>query len=134
MDDAKKDLGDALAQHSNGLRFIGIMGTRSRYLSLKLYVRLVTPSTGAIELFEIICANAVDYVIRPRNPNCIEGGPRIELHDHHPWLEDPRLQSVPGGDGEDFDPPLKLKLLVLEQCHVFAEKFQIQPWNRSDFD
>jgi len=33
---------------------------------------------------------------------------------------------VPGGDGEEFRPPLTLKVLILDQSHVIAEKFEIR--------
>jgi hypothetical protein len=29
--------------------------------------------------------------------------------------------------GEEFDPPLKLKLLILGESHVIGEKVEIQP-------
>ena len=127
MENTKRDLFDVLKLSSRGLRFAGIMGTTTRYLNLRLQVRLVD-SDGSLQFLEIICKNAVDYVIRPRDPNCLEGGPLIELHEQHPWLDHPGLQGVPGGDGEMFDPPLKFRLLILEQTHVIAEKFEIQPW------
>lgn len=135
MDKRKMDLVEALALNSERLQFLGIKGTRSDYLNLRVYVRLHSIPFGALDFFEIICTNAVDYVIRPRNPNCIEGGPMVELHKHHPLLDRPGLQDVPGGDGEMFNPPLKLQLLILEQSHVIAERFEIQPWewNGSSF-
>lgn len=119
------------------LRFLGLMGTKILYLNLKLHVRLDVVSNESMQpmmFAEIICTNAVDYVIRPRDPNCLEGGPLIELHEQHPWLERAGLQDVPGGDGEMFDPPLKFKLLILEQTHVIAEKFEIQPWKPTASD
>lgn len=135
MDKRKMDLVEALALNSGRLQFLGIKGTRSDYLNLSVYVRLHLISTGTLDCFEIICTNAVDYVIRPRNPNCIEGRPMVELHKHHPLLDRPGLQDVPGGDGEMFVPRLKLQLLILEQSHVIAERFEIQPWewNGSSF-
>ncbi len=132
MDNTKKDLREALALSSGRLQLLGIKGATTERLSLKLNVWLHIVPTGAVDFFEIICINAVDYAIRPRDPNCIEGGPLVELHERHPWLDHPRLQGVPGGDGEMFDPPLKLKLLILDQSHVIAENFEIQPWNCSD--
>jgi hypothetical protein len=33
---------------------------------------------------------------------------------------------IPGGDGEQFDPPLRLGALLLDQSYVVAEKFEIQ--------
>lgn len=131
MENTKRDLVDVLKLSSRGLRFAGIMGTTTRYLNLKLHVRVEVVSKETLQplqFVEIICTNAVDYVIRPRDPNCLEGGPLIELHEQHPWLDHPGLQGVPGGDGEMFDPPLKFRLLILEQTHVIAEKFEIQPW------
>ena len=67
----------------------------------------------------------MDYSIRPMNPNIIEGGPLIEFHEDHPLLT-PSLQSIPGGDGEQFDPPVKFTILLLDQSYIIAERFLIR--------
>jgi len=36
------------------------------------------------------------------------------------------LQYKPGDDGERYDPPLKLKLLKLDQSHVIAQQFTFE--------
>src|SRR5436190_23019436 len=55
---------------------------------------------GGMQRVKIVCNNAVDYSIRPRNPNLLEGGPFIELHEKHPLLDAPHLRFIPGGDGK----------------------------------
>ena len=81
------------------------------------------------EGWEFFCERAVDYSIRPPHPGIIMGGPLISLHEQHPRLENWCLQLVPGGDGEEFDPPLALKLLEIDQSWVIAETFEV---DRSD--
>jgi hypothetical protein len=111
-----------LAEQPVRLRVLGIHQASLGYLELRLLVRTDRPG----DLLEIHCRNAVDFSIRPMNPAIIEGGPVIEFHTTHPRLEDYRLQYVPGGDGEQFVPPLKLKLLILDQSYVIAETFGIK--------
>jgi len=50
----------------------------------------------------------------------------MKFHEEHPLLDTDHLQMVPGGDGEVFNPPLKLKLLILDQSHIIAERFEIE--------
>jgi len=131
MENMKRDLGDVLKLDAYGPRIVGIRSARIRYLKLKLYVRLDFVSgelLQSLQYAEITCTNAVDYAIRPPDPNILMGGPLIELHEQHPRLEHRDLQDVPGGDGEEFEPPLKFKLLILDQTYVIAEEFEIQPW------
>ena len=137
MENIRNDLGSFLQSRYCRMKFLELRGAKILYLNLKLHVRVEVVSKETLQplqFVEIICTNAVDYVIRPRDPNCLEGGPLIELHEQHPWLERAGLQDVPGGDGEMFDPPLKFKLLILEQTHVIAEKFEIQPWKPTAWD
>ena len=68
----------------------------------------------------------MEYSIRPTNPNTIEGGPLVEFYEQHELLNAPRLQLIPGGDGEIFNPPLKLGVLIFDQSYVIAEKFEIE--------
>jgi hypothetical protein len=60
------------------------------------------------------------------NSGTIEGGPAVEYHEEHELLRSEHLQLVPGGDGEVFNPPLKLSVLIFDQSHVIAEKFEIE--------
>ena len=41
-------------------------------------------------------------------------------------VTEPHGQWIPGGDGEVYDPPLDLKLLLLDQSYVVAETFVVE--------
>jgi hypothetical protein len=56
----------------------------------------------------------------------LRGGPVIEFYEQHQLLDEERLQGVPGGDGEVFNPPLKFQLLILDQTYVIAERFEVE--------
>jgi hypothetical protein len=56
----------------------------------------------------------------------MEGGPPIQYHEEHPLLNQQALQYEPGCDGKLFDPPRKFSLLILDQTHIIAEKFEIE--------
>lgn len=47
------------------------------------------------------------------------------LYDQHPMLDNKMLQYIPHLDGPVFDPPVKFKLLMLEDSYVIAEKFEV---------
>jgi hypothetical protein len=79
------------------------------------------------------CTNAVDYLIRPMDPNTLEGGPRIEYHEKHQLLENERLQWIPHADGPSFDPPLKLSILILDRSYVIAETFRFEEPTPTNF-
>ncbi len=99
------------------------------YLRLHLCVIAFSFPGGSPPVFhelKITCSNAVEYYIRPKDPNTIEGGPCIHFYEQHQLLDDKRLQGVPGGDGEVFKPPLKLQLLILDQTYVIAERFEVE--------
>jgi hypothetical protein len=49
----------------------------------------------------------------------------MAIYNQHQMLDNNKLQLVPGGDGEVFAPPFKLKLLILDQSYVIAEKFEV---------
>src|SRR5262245_50318088 len=127
-----QDFGALLKENPTRFRFIGIKSALMEYLTLHLVVQLDQfPRQGwPGQLSEISCSNAVDYSIRPRNPNCLMGGPFVELHEEHELLRrGPSqwpLQCVPGGDGEVFVPPIKFSVLLLEQSYVIAEKFMLR--------
>lgn len=70
--------------------------------------------------------NVGDYAIRPQNPAIIEGGPPMRLINEDPSLLDPRLQYVPGGDGETYDPPRVYQRLELGQTWIIAERFFVE--------
>ena len=121
------DLGVLIKAAPHHLQIFEIHRAQIKYLTLRLLV--LTSSIAQRHSFpqicEIICSNAVDYSIRPTDPNRIEGGPYMEFHEQHPLLDVDHLQMVPGGDGRVFDPPLKLKLLILDQSHIIAETFEL---------
>jgi hypothetical protein len=120
-----KDIGAIIKDDPYELRILGIHRVYVDGLSLRL-VALVCRSHQFAEYSEIVCFNAVDYAIRPQNPATLEGGPAMEFYERHPLLEAGHLQAVPGGDGEVFRPPLDLKLLILDQSHVIAERFELR--------
>lgn len=76
----------------------------------------------------LICVNAVDYSIRPRDPTIYMGPAEIWMHEKHELLEASHLQLIPEGDGEVFRPPLDLKVLMLGLSYVIAERFELRPW------
>lgn len=109
------------------LRVLQIHWATMSHLTLRLAVGFgFAPTRNSPTQAIIRCSNAVDYSIRPKNPATIEGGPIIEYYETHKLLEDERLQLIPGGDGEVFNPPLKLSLLIFDRSHVIADKFQLE--------
>ena len=121
------DFVKVIQDHPNGVRISGIYRAHMGYLTLRLLITLHKhPKSQLPDHLTILCTNAVEYLIRPTNRNTIEGGPLIEYYEDHKLLHDPGLQMIPGGDGEFFNPPLKLALLMLDQSYVIAEKFEIE--------
>jgi hypothetical protein len=121
-----QDLGTIIRADPRRLRILEIFRVGMGYLKLHLTLH-IGDYKGEFRFLEILCTNAVDYVIKPPNPAIIHGGPLIEYYEEHPRLNGPGMQCIPGGDGEQFNPPLKFKLLVLDQSQVIAEKFEILP-------
>ena len=130
--DEWKDLAEILASHP--LRILGMFQMDAqRYLNLTLTVALGGMSRGGPPYAQIQCSNALDFLLRPMSPEIIEGGPPLIYHDPVSLAElaamgcnDVNLTHVPAGDGEQFSPPLKLKLLVLDRSFVVAESFQVR--------
>jgi hypothetical protein len=118
------DFGDLIKKNPHRFRVLGINNVRIKYLAINLSLTLHDHESDSI-FADVFCINAVDYSLRPRNPNCILGGPPPEFYEEHEML-DTSLQLVPGGDGEEFEPPLKFCLLVLDQSYVIAERFEIR--------
>jgi hypothetical protein len=112
------------------LRILEIRRAYMGYLKLHLTLHVSDFPKRQYRSLELECTNAVDYVIKPPHPATIEGGPLIELHEDHELLREPGSQYVPGGDGEVFNPPLRLKLLMLDQSYVLAEKFELAVPNK----
>ena len=124
----KQDLGAILKANPEQIQIFRIVRVFVDYLSIRLLVvtgSRVGNNPQSYQASEIVCSNAVDYSIRPKNSATLEGGPGIEFYEQHALLQDKRLQLVPGGDGKVFDPPLTLKLLLLDESHVIAERFEI---------
>ena len=122
-----QDFVKMIQDNPNCLWILEIRWAHMRYLTLRLAITLINyPNRQTPDHLTIRCTNAVEYSIRPKNRNTIEGGPHIEYYEDHKLLQDPGLQMIPGGDGEVFNPPLKLALLMLDQSYVIAEKFEIE--------
>jgi len=125
-----QDFGTFIQTNPHSLRLLNIRRADIGFLSLRLSI--ITAFSGpdcphSFRVFDINCLNAVEYSIRPKDPNTIEGGPLIEFHEHHRLLETADGECVPGGDGLiRFNPPLKLKLLILDQSFVIAERFEFE--------
>jgi hypothetical protein len=120
-----QNLATFLREEPERLRVLSIHAAKMGYLTLHLHVLVAGfPKCGYAHV-NLVCTNVVDYAIRPSDPATIEGGPLIEFHEQHPLI-DACGQMIPGGDGDQFDPPLKLSVLLLDQSYVVAEKFEIQ--------
>jgi hypothetical protein len=126
----ERDFSKLLMENQEGpypLRVLQIYLATMSYLTLRLGFQIARPPNSDLPRQVIIrCTNAVEYSIRPANPATLEGGPKIEYYETHKFLENGGLQMVPGGDGEIFNPPLKLSLLILDQSYVIAERFVME--------
>jgi len=124
----KQDLG-ALLKAGTSIQVFGVYRIDRAYPDLHFHAATKSHSrSGEIMQASIIfCHFARDYCIRPPNPSIIMGAPFIEYHDQHKLLDDPSLQYIPGNDdGERYDPPSQLKLLIMDQTFVIAQRFEIQ--------
>jgi hypothetical protein len=74
----------------------------------------------------IFAIDAIDYSIRPRDPNIILGGRPLKFSTDDPRLNDRMLQMIPGGDGKCFDPPRRYQLLELDQSYIIAQRFEVE--------
>ena len=122
-----RDLGSIIKEFPDRYRVLGIRAMDTRGISPRVVVHIAEypPEASLSPILDITCVKAVDYSIRPMHPNIIEGGPLIEFHEEHPRLN-PSLQAIPGGDGEQFDPPVKFTILILNQSYIIAERFLIR--------
>lgn len=89
-------------------------------------ITLANPDTRPC-LWRLFATGTADFAIRPKNPATILGGPYIRLSIDDPRLSDPRLQYIPGGDGETYNPLRRYQLLELDQSWIIAEHFEIEP-------
>jgi hypothetical protein len=76
--------------------------------------------------WKIFAYGAADFAVRPKNPATIEGGMPLRFSTDDPRLADPKLQYVPGGDGEGYKPSRRYQLLELDQTWIIAERFEIE--------
>src|ERR1017187_5482133 len=107
--------------------------TCTSYLGLGLRAH-VSFGFGHLSQFVLIdCVNAVDFSIRPPNGATLMGGPPMEFYEQHPRLEN-ISQTVPNTDGmEVFTPPVKFTLLVMDQSHIIAQRFELRIENEDIF-
>jgi hypothetical protein len=101
--------------------------TNPYFLVLELMVVLSShdPAWRHVRSAKINCIHAVDYAVRPKPPEIIEGGKFVEYYEEHPRLKTVS-QCVPHSDGmKYFKPPVKFKLLVLENTWVIAARFEL---------
>ena len=123
----KQDFAKLIKDNPDCLRALEIHSATMAHLRLCLAVHMENRRNPNLPRRPIIfCTNAVEYSIRPVNPNTYQGGPLVEFHEQHELLNAPHLQMIPGGDGEIFNPPLKLGVLIFDQSYVIAEKFEIE--------
>ena len=98
-----RDFVKMIQDNPNGLWILGIRRADMRYLTLRLAITLHShPNRENPNHLTILCRNAVEYSIRPMNPNTIEGGPLVEYHEEHELLNKTGLQMIPEADGEIF--------------------------------
>lgn len=123
----KQDFAKLIKDNPDCLRALEIHYATMGYLRLRLALHMSNALNRELPRLPVIdCTNAVEYSIRPMDPNTYEGGPAVEFHEQHELLNAPHLQMIPGGDGAIFDPPLKLGVLIFGQSYVIAEKFEIE--------
>jgi TPR repeat protein len=120
-----QDLESLLKNYPDALRILCINRVHIGELQILLDVTAML-ANGRAKTYHIFCLNAIEYSIRPKDPHTYLGGPCITFHERHSLLDAVHLQTIPGGDGEIFRPPLVLKLLILDQSHVIAESFELR--------
>jgi hypothetical protein len=127
--DVSHDLGKLLKQKPGLFRVLQIYSARmtdSLQLELDASLGSIDPAWERFQYVTIKCFKAVDYSIRPKPPEMIEGGKFVEYFEKHPRLLTVS-QSVPHSDDmEQFNPPIQFKMLALEDTWVIAERFQLR--------
>jgi hypothetical protein len=103
-------------------------------LELNLRVGVVSLSRDRRFLGDTVirCHRALDWGLRPQSPGWLLGGAQLVLYDavrldvlQGLGVRDINMTEIPGADGQVFDPPLQLRLLVLGRSWVVAERFEI---------
>lgn len=132
------DLIEILAQGAR-LRFASSIRVERQHMRLEISLDLIDRRNpaGYDGPHILHCENATDYILRPTSPNLIEGYESIELDDRS--LAEIRNDYgislntiyVPGGDGDEFDPPLDLKAVRLGDSLILAETFSLHPAQES---
>lgn len=103
LDVMKQDFAKMIQENPNCLRILEIRRASMPYLTLRLLIFLDNLRNQQLPNHPtILCTNAVEYSIRPMNPNTIEGGPLVEYHEEHELLNKTGLQMIPEADGEIF--------------------------------
>jgi hypothetical protein len=127
------DLGAMLKENPRLYLVLRVTTASTSYLGLGLRAH-VSFGFGHLSQFVLIdCVNAVDFSIRPPNGATLMGGPPMEFYEQHPRLEN-ISQTVPNTDGmEVFTPPVKFTLLVMDQSHIIAQRFELRIENEDIF-
>ena len=96
------------------------------YLKVDLLISFVGPRKPdeVDSTMWLRCYDTAGYSIRPEPPNLIEGAMPLRLYTDHPQLRQ-NLQCIPGGDGEEFDPPKTFLYLEHGDSWVIAEHFTL---------
>ena len=120
------DLGNLLKTNPYSFRVHKLFSANMPgFLKLELMVGIVVQHSHERLFTKINCINAVDYALRPKPPNCLEGGDFVRYFEQHERLETIG-QDIPHSDGlESFNPPIKFTLLELEDTYVIAERFEM---------
>jgi hypothetical protein len=121
----RKEISQFLAE--TGSEYWGVIEIRSVQLGyLEAILDVGMGVMGRWKYLRIFAHEAIDYAIRPKDPATIEGGPQMKFSTDDPRLNDPGLQTVPGGDGEMFNPPNRYQLLELDQSWIIAVRFEVE--------
>ena len=98
------DFGDLIKKNPHRFRCLGINNVRIKYLAINLSLTLHDHESDSI-FADVFCVNAVDYSLRPRNPNCILGGPPPEFYEEHEMLDNDFVRGgVAQGLLEEIEP------------------------------
>jgi hypothetical protein len=96
-----------------------------QYLGLRLQARCAIRDCHFAQHVVIDCVTVADFAIRPTNPAILMGGPFLEFFEAHPLLQNVS-QTVPNTDGlKHFHPPVKFTLLMADQSHIIAQRFEL---------
>jgi hypothetical protein len=130
----RKEISQFLAENASAiLTHLDIVSVRPNEIfdiHVAKYVLKPRPATHTNLLLRIFARDAIDFSIRPKDPNIIMGGPPLKFSTDDPRLNDRHLQMVPGGDGAVFEPPRRYQLLELDQSYIIARRFEVEELHR----